>query len=154
MNMKLHRLIRLTAAAISLGVIATVTLVPLAARDGRGRQLRIVKDCSKWSGVPGETYCEIKSSNVPELPARTKIYYNQITGGPSAGAKGFLDSTVFLYFGPNQWAVGRCTVPNDDGPGICSITEGFGRLAGFSADINVRSMGNYLYSWDGTYDRD
>ena len=95
--MKLHRLIGTIAVAVPLGAIAAVALVvPLAAQQGRNGPLHIVKDCGTFSGIPGSSFCTILTSNLPELPAGTQIYYNQITAGPSAGP-GYLDSNVFVF---------------------------------------------------------
>lgn len=152
--MKLHRLIGIIAATVPLGALAAVALVvPLAAQEGRNGQLHILKDCGTFTGVPGSSFCTIVSSNVQELPAGTKIYYDQITAGPAIGS-GILDSNVFVFVKTGQWAVGRCTVPNDNTPGICTLSDGLGRLAGFTARINVtfRPGGDgALYAWDGTY---
>ncbi len=91
--------------------------------------------------------------DLAEFPPGTKIYYDQITAGPSAGP-GYLDSNVFVYVKPGHWAVGRCTVPNDNTPGICTLSDGIGALARFSARINVTYKpggDGALYAWDGTY---
>ena len=139
----------LTVLAVSLitGTIAA------SAQSGRNGQLHIVKDCDTFSGG----YCHIVTSNLPELPAGTRIYYNQITGGPTAGAKGFLDSTVFVYVSESQWAVGRCTLSNATYTGLCTLSDGVGPLAGFSARIvvaYVQGGSGWLFSWDGSYNSD
>ncbi|HEY2018269.1 MAG TPA: hypothetical protein VGH38_32410 [Bryobacteraceae bacterium] len=143
------------AAGLTLLAVSLITGAgQAAAQSGRNGQLHIVKDCSTFSGFPGSSYCQIVSSSLPELPAGTKIYYNQITAGPTAGTAGFLDSNVFVYISESQWAVGRCTVPNDNSPGLCTLSDGVGPLAGFSARIVVTySPGGdgAMYAWDGTY---
>jgi hypothetical protein len=157
--MKLTRYTETTARGAALAVmILAVSLMtgtaPAAAQDGQNGQLHIVKDCGTFSGVPGSSYCQVMKSNLPELPPGTKIYYDQITAGPTAGAAGFLDSNVFVYISETQWAVGRCTVPNDNKPGLCTLSDGVGPLAGFSARIVVTYIpggDGYLYAWDGTY---
>ncbi|HTA70404.1 MAG TPA: hypothetical protein VK776_19085 [Bryobacteraceae bacterium] len=143
---------RTHAAAAGLALLTglLVCSVPGLAQNGRNGQIHIVKDCSVFSGIPGSSYCKVISSNLVELPAGTLIYYDQITAGPSAGA-GYLDSNVFVYVKPGQWAVGRCTVPNDNTPGLCTLSDGFGVLSGFSARITVTYAGGPLYAWDGTY---
>ena len=102
--------------------------------EGEGGQLHIVKDCGTFTGVPGSSYCTIISSNLPELPAGTRIYYDQTTAGPSAGP-GYLDSNVFVYVKEGQWAVGRCTLGYP--PGLCTLSDGIGPLAGFTARITL-----------------
>jgi hypothetical protein len=158
--MKLTRFARITARSAAGGLaVAAVLLVtgtiPISAQNGRNGPLHIVKDCITFSGVPGSSYCEIVSSNLPEIPPGARIYYNEITTGPTAGPAGFLDSNIFVYFSESQWAVGRCTVSNDNQPGLCTLSDGVGALAGLSARIVVTytPTGNapYLYAWDGTY---
>jgi len=152
--MNLHRMIGMIRVAVPLGVIAAAALVvPLAAQEGRNGKVHIVKDCGTFSGTAGSSFCTVVSSDLPELPAGTRIYYDQITAGPNAGS-GFLDSNVFVYISESQWAVGRCTVPNDNNPGLCTLSDGVGSLAGFSARIVVTYKpggDGALYAWDGTY---
>ena len=145
------------AAAIPIGVIAAVALVvPLAAQQGRVGQLHIVKDCSMESGIPGSDFCTILSSNLPELPAGTRIYYD-LSAGPTAGP-GYFDFNVFVFVNTSQWAVGRCTGPfdlnNPGTAGLCRLNDGVGPLAGFTTRVNVTySPGGtgYEYAWDGRY---
>ncbi|MFN8008896.1 MAG: hypothetical protein U0V70_18095 [Terriglobia bacterium] len=92
---------------------------------------------------------------MPELPAGTQIYYD-LSAGPTAGP-GYFDQNIFVFANTNQWAVGRCTGPydmNTGGVGLCTLSDGFGPLAGFTARMNVtyRPGGSgALYAWDGTY---
>ena len=142
------------------GVSLMAAAMPGPTQDGRNGQLHIVKNCTDtFSGSPGTSYCEIESSNLPELPVGARIYYNQITGGPAAGADGFLDSTIFVYVNDRHWAVGRCTLANDNQtPGLCTISDGVGPLAGLSARIVVTHTPApnklYLYAWEGRYNFD
>jgi hypothetical protein len=154
--MKLHRLIGMNIAALAVVAIG----VPLAAQNAGNGQPLIVKDCSPsyFSGIPGSSYCLIVASNLAQLPKGTRIYYDQITGGPSVAGPsgGYLDSNIFVYVNDNQWAVGRCTVTNANSPfiGICTLSGGIGALAGFSARVDVGYLpggdGN-LYAWYGPY---
>ena len=156
-TMKSHRLIRMIAAVVPLGALVAVALVvPLAAQNGRNGQLHIVKDCAMESGIPGSDFCTIVTSNLPELPAGTQIYYD-LSAGPTAGP-GYFDDNIFVFVNTSQWAVGRCTGPNNINTpgtgGLCTLSDGFGPLAGFTARINVTYSpgGNgSLYAWDGTY---
>jgi hypothetical protein len=139
----------LTFLAFSLIPVAT----PARAEERENKRLHIVKDCGTFSGVPGSSYCTIITSDVPELPSGSQIYYDQTTGGPAAGP-GYLDSNIFVYVQPGQWATGRCTVPNDNTPGICALTDGIGPLAGITARINVTfepGGDGQLYVWKGSY---
>jgi hypothetical protein len=141
-------------ATITLSAIALIMgAMPATAQEREKRPVHIVKDCTTFSGIPGSSTCIIVSSNVAELPPGSQIYYDQITAGPSAGP-GYLDSNIFVYVMPGQWAVGRCTVPNDNGPGLCTISDGFGPLAGFTARVVVTYKpggDGALYTWNGTY---
>lgn len=149
-----NTVIRCTTAGLTLVALSLLAGGSAVSADNdRSARLRIVKDCDTWSGVPGSTFCHIVRSNVPELPADTKIYYDQISDGPTAGP-GFLDSNVFVYVNDSQWAVGRCTVPNDNGPGLCTLTDGVGSLAGLHARIVVTYKpggSGFVYAWNGTY---
>ena len=149
---------RMTRPAAGLTTLLTISLIagasPASAEDDRAGRLRIVKDCATWSNVPGSAYCQIVRSNVPEIPPGANIYYDQPTDGPPAGVAGYVDSNIFVYVDENNWAVGRCTAPNDNTPGLCTIADGVGSLAGFSARIVVtyRPGGNgFLFNWVGPY---
>jgi hypothetical protein len=156
--MKLTRLTKITvgaAAGLTLLAVSLMTgTIQASAQNGRNGQIHIVKDCATFRPIPGSAYCTIIMSDLAELPPGTRIYYDQLTGNPTAGAAGFLDSNVFVYISESQWAVGRCTVPNDNLPGVCTLSDGIGPLAGFVARVNVtyKSGGDgALYAWDGTY---
>jgi hypothetical protein len=167
--MKLHRLIGTIAVAAPLGALAAGALVvPLAAQNGRNGGLHIVKDCTGESGQPGTDFCTIVSSNLSELPAGTRIFYNVPPGGPfvpqgpieGLAGPGYFDTNIFVFVSEKRWAVGRCTGPNNIGTpgpvGLCTLTDGVGRLAGFTARVNVRWTDNQeanglLFDWDGTY---
>ena len=146
---------RSLAAGLTVMALSLITgTTPASAQNGRNGQLHIVKDCDTFSGVPGSSYCHIVSSNLPELPVGTRIYYNQLTGNPTAGTAGFLNSNILVYISESQWAVGRCTLPNDNNPGLCTLSDGVGPLAGFTARIGVTYTpggDGALYAWDGTY---
>jgi hypothetical protein len=156
--MKLHRLTGMIAAAVALGALAVVAhVVPLAAQQGRNGQIQIVKDCKEESGTPGSDICLILASNLPQLPAGTEIYYD-LSAGPTAGP-GYFDNNIFVFVNPGQWAVGRCTGPNDfdktpERVGVCTISDGVGPLAGFTARLKVtyHPGGNgALFDWNGAY---
>ena len=157
--MKRTRLSRTVTCGAAAGLtLLTISLIagasPTSAQDDSVGRLRVLKDCETWSGIPGSTYCQIVRSDFPELPAGTRIYYNQITDGPTAGSAGFLDSTIFVYVNDRQWAVGRCTVPNDNQPGLCTLSDGVGSLAGLTARIVVTYKpggSGFLYTWNGTF---
>ena len=140
-----------TAGLMLLAVPLVTGASPVAAQEGNNGQLHILKDC----GIPTnpQNTCQILHSNLSALPAGSLIYYDQVTGGPSAGP-GYLDSNVFVYVKSGQWAVGRCTVANDASAGICTLSDGVGPLAGITVRVNVTYTpggDGALFAWDGTY---
>lgn len=148
------KLIALTPALAGFAVL-TFSLItgasPVAAQAGRNGQLHIVKDCGNPANPPSS--CQIVGSNLGALPAGSLVYYDQVTGGPSAGP-GYLDSNVFVYVNSGQWAVGRCTVANDASAGICTLSDGVGPLAGITTRVNVTYTpggDGAMFAWDGTY---
>src|SRR5262245_50025227 len=48
-------------------------------------------------------------------------------------------------------AVGRCTLDLSTGLGLCTFSNGIGRLAGFTAEVNVSCLSGTLCTLDGTY---
>jgi hypothetical protein len=149
------RTLRTTAiagfAAIVLSIFAAPT--PAAAQEGKKGQIHVQKVCpmTTFSGAPG-SYCTITVSDLAEIPANvTRVYYDEPLSLP-IGTVAFLDSKVVVYAGPGNWAAGRCTVDYSTGLGLCTVSDGTGRLAGFSARIDVRiDYATGVTYWDGTY---
>ncbi len=129
---------------------------PAAAQEGQKGQIHVQKVCpttppATFTGAPG-SYCTITISDLAALPANvTRVYYDEPSTIP-IGPVGFLDSKVVVYVATGNWATGRCTVDWSTGLGLCSVSDGVGPLAGFSARIDVRIdfMTGTTY-WDGTY---
>ena len=126
------------------GAVLTLSLLPQIVRasgDDRGA-LHVTKECSEYASG----YCVIVTSNIPEITAGFRVYYDQ----PQLNAAGMLDSNVLLI-DPNHtgnWAVGRCTL---GAAGLCTFSDGRGTLAGFHARVDVSHLGGVTYGWDGTY---
>ena len=158
--MKLHHFSCITVSRAAAGLtLLAVSMIsranPALAQNGRNGQIHIVKDCRApgASGVPGNAFCAIVSSNLDVLPVGSRIYYDQISGGPDAGP-GYLDSNIFVYVKPGQWAVGRCTIGYDGNPGVCILLDGAGALAHITARVVVTYKpggDGALYAWDGPY---
>lgn len=129
------------ALALSLGMITSAS-----ASDARTGQLHVTKDCAAYDRLPGG-HCTIVSSNLPEIPAGSNVYYDQQLGIPT----GLLDSNVVLDAGHGDRALGRCTLDLSTGLGLCTFSDGTGQLAGFTARINVSHLSGTLWAWDGTY---
>ena len=134
-------------------LLAAVGLAPKAALAHEKGQLHVTKNCSEYTGAAG-SFCTITSSNLAVLKVGTKVFYDQAAGIPT----GMLDSNVVLYAGTGDWAVGRCTLDSRQYPGnygLCTFSNGIGRLAGFTARVDVspfqNTSTNVNYYWDGTY---
>jgi hypothetical protein len=94
------------------------------------------------------------TSNLAQIPAGSNIYYDQAAGVPTAAGTSYLDSNIFIYVGPDDWAVGRCTLNLVDNLGLCTLSDGTGSLMGFSARVNVTyntGGDGYEFAWNGTY---
>ena len=137
-------------AAIVLSVFTAPT--PVAAQEGRKGQVHVQKVCAgTFTGVPG-SYCTITVSDLTEIPANaSRVSYDEPHPLP-IGTVAFLDSKIVLYIGPGNWAAGRCTVDYSTGLGLCTVSDGTGTLAGFSARFDVRiDYATGVTYWDGTY---
>jgi hypothetical protein len=164
--------------SISLGLLAmallAVMILPPMTRvvkaDERSGELQITKNCSASTADAG-TFCTIKSSNLPEIPSGSRVFYTQALVGCDTGATAYpctplpptpegmniaLDSNAVLYVGNGDWAVGRCTLDGTGSSGLCTFSDGIGPLTGFHARVLVSFIGGANYDWKGTYsfDRD
>ena len=122
------------------------------ARDNSVHALHILKDCNKYNGMPGGS-CIVRASNVPEIPTGSVVYYTQAFGILNLA---WLDSNIVIDAGNGNKAVGRCTVDfSSSVPGICTLNDGIGTLAGFTARVEVGtsplSSADKTYPWDGWY---
>jgi hypothetical protein len=124
----------------------------VAAASSRDQALRgthafhATKDCSGFTGLVG-AYCTIRSSNVKAVKVSSKIFYFQVAG------KTALDSDMVVYVGPGTVATGHCLLHFATGVGLCTISDGTGRLAGIHARVRVTADSSVpnLWHWDGTY---
>jgi hypothetical protein len=116
-----------------------------AARRG-AQAFHATKDCSGFTGLVG-AYCTIRSSNVKAVKVGSKIFYFQVAG------KTALDSDMVVYVGPGTVATGHCLLHFATGVGLCTISDGTGKLAGFHARVHVTADSSVpnLWHWDGTY---
>jgi hypothetical protein len=121
----------------------------LSASFGRSGFLQVEKECSEYRGQPGQ-FCTITLSNISEITPGSKVFYTQAAGIPA----GILDSNVVLDQGDGtSRAVGRCTLTLATGHGLCTFSDGTGRLAGFHARVDVTPPGfaGDDWHWRGTY---
>ena len=118
----------------------------VSADDARNGQLHIQKDCIGFAGEAGG-HCTITRSSFPKIPAGSRIFYDQAVGVPA----GMLDSNIVLDAGGGNRAVGRCTLDLSTGLGLCTLSDGTGQLAGFTARVDVSYVGGTLWALNGTY---
>jgi hypothetical protein len=115
-----------------------------------GYSLHVTKDCSQYTGAAG-SFCTITSSNLPEIVAGAHVFYDQADGVPA----GLLDSNVVLDAGGGNRAMGRCTLDDNTGFGLCTFSDGVGSFAGFHARVKVSPPTDGVnWHWDGTYSFD
>ena len=142
------RVLRLVAGVALLAALGTfVSAASSQNRAPRGtRPLHVTKDCSGFTGLVG-AFCTIRSSNVKPLAVGSRIFYFQEAG------KTALDSDIVVYAGPGTVATGHCLLRFGSGTGLCTISDGTGRLAGFNARVRVTADSSIpkLWHWDGTY---
>ena len=173
MRVTVRNTVAATALVSSIGAIAiwlSTGTARVLAQGSRSGQFHLEKDCSAYKGGAGQ-YCTVVASNLPGIPIGSIIFYDQAFGvGVSPQSHPYwLDSNVVIDASPSppqtgNKAVGRCTV--DLGPvfagavppvplsGVCTVSDGAGQLAGFTARVNVSYLGGSdgaLYAWDGTY---
>jgi hypothetical protein len=132
--------------ALGLLLVGALAVMPKTARAERNEDLHITKECSTDTGLAGG-YCTITSSNVAAIPVGATVNYDQAFNVPV----GMLDSNVLLEVATADWAVGRCTLDGATGAGLCTFSDGVGRLAGFHARVNVSYLGGPNFGWVGTY---
>ena len=135
---------------LGLGLgLAALTAASVYADSARSGVLHITKECSQDKGRPGD-FCTITSSNLPQIPVGSKVFYDQAAGVPP----GLLDSNVVLDAGNGNRAVGRCILDLTTALGLCTFSDGLGDLAGFSARVKVDCRSGCR--WDGPFhfDRD
>ena len=133
---------------VGVGVLAQ-GYSSLSASSGRSGFLQVEKECSEYQGQPGQ-FCTITLSNISEITPDSKVFYTQPAGIPA----GVLDSNVVLDAGDGSRAVGRCTLDLTTGLGLCTFSDGTGRLAGFHARVDVTppSYEGDDWHWRGTYE--
>ncbi len=110
----------------------------------RRGEFHATKECPEYKGQAGD-FCTIKSSNIDEIESGSKVVYAS-AAGPTA-----LDSDIVLEAGPGNTAAGHVTLDMATGNGTLTFSGGTGKLAGFSARIDVSADSSGLWHWDGTY---
>jgi len=158
--MKLKDMTAIVALVLVAGFVAeTLSLsagaAPVSASSEKHGRLHAVKECNvTYNGEAGD-YCTITSSNLEQIGVGSKVFYDQAAGIPA----GLLDSNVVLDAGiedgVHNRAVGRCTLDLSTGLGLCTFSDGTGKLTGFEARVRVSCPGEHTNSTscslDGTY---
>ncbi len=135
------------AMLFSLAALASASAAPSQNRSSRAtKAFHATKDCAGFTGLVG-AFCTIRSSNVKAVTPGSKIFYFQ------QASKTALDSDMAIYVGPGTVATGHCLLHFATGKGLCTISDGTGKLAGFHARLRVTADSSIaqLWHWDGTY---
>jgi hypothetical protein len=138
----------LIAGVAALTLLLSRGTTSVSASSERRGELRITKEC--LANIP---YCTITGSNLAEIRDHSKVFYTQGPVNPTlpeANSIG-LDSSVVLYVGPGDWAIGHCTLDQTGNFGLCTFSDGIGQLSGFHARVLVSSTDGVNYEWNGTY---
>jgi hypothetical protein len=115
--------------------------------SARSGSFRVVKNCSSYHGLAGET-CTVTSSTLKEIENGSTITY-----ASGADLNGFLNTDVILDLpGPgNNTAFGRCELSLVTGIGLCTFSGGTGKFTWFHATAEVSPLGDMNFAWDGDY---
>ena len=148
--MKTSRIPTLSVPVLTACLMAfTILFLPASASASqRTGKLRITKECSQYTGLPG-SFCTIIRSNLSAIPAGSQVLYDQAPGVPA----GLLDSNVVLDAGNGDRAFGRCSLDGLTNLGLCTFSDGTGKLAGFHARVEVSPAASpaAAFHWRGTY---
>jgi hypothetical protein len=152
--MSAQKITRIVAVAVvasfaALTLALSIGAASVSASSERTRKLHVTKECplSTYTGAAGD-FCTITFSNLRRLPVGSKVFYSQAMGIPV----GLLDSNVVLDAGDGSRAVGRCTLDLATNLGLCTFSDGTGRLAGFQARVDVTCTADGIVcDLDGTY---
>jgi hypothetical protein len=136
---------RLLLASVVLVGSAGAAASPASASPRSGT-LTVYKECSEYTSLTG-SFCTIKTSNVDQIKAGSKVVYLQ--------PKSLASDVILDPPGPgDDKAYGRCSL-NKDGNGTCVFTRGTGAFNGFHATLRVRHLGDPsespFYYWHGSY---
>jgi len=153
--MKLRTITTIIAPWTQLVMLASFVILTLSlsggvrsvlASNGRSGDLHVTKACEEYTGQPG-AHCTIDSSNLTQIPKGSIVYYTQAAGI----IPGMLDSNIVLDAGHGDRAIGRCTLDLSTRLGLCTFSNGTGRLDGFTAEVKVSYLHGFVWAWDGTY---
>jgi hypothetical protein len=147
---KITRIIAIAVVAsfAALTLALSIGVAPVSASSEPARKLHLTKVCDEYFGNAGD-WCTVKVSSLRRIPVESRIFYSQALGVPA----GLLDSNVVLDAGDGNRAVGRCTLDLVTNLGLCTFSDGTGKLAGFQARLDVTCVppDGIVCDLDGTY---
>jgi hypothetical protein len=120
----------------------------VSASSRRSGTLHLIKDCSAYFGLTGES-CTITASNIRQIKVGSKIIYLQALDVATLT----LDSDVILD--PpgrgNSIAFGHCAVNFATIEGRCTFSGGTGKFRRFRADLAPSHLRGTNWALDGPY---
>jgi hypothetical protein len=137
-----------TLLAVAAAILTLAALAPAVAAAPRSGDIHIVKECSEYQGLAGQ-FCTITSSNVPAIPAGTKVIYLSALAAPYT----VLDTDIVLDPpGPgNNKAFGHVVLDLGTGTGLVTLSGGTGMFTWFHATAGVSYPGGFDWAWEGSY---
>jgi hypothetical protein len=136
-----------TGVVMMAALVFSVSAASSKNQAPRGtKAFHATKDCSGYTGLVG-AFCTYRSSNVGALKVGSKIFYIQVA------SKTALDSDTVIYVSRGSVATGHCLLHFATGVGLCTISDGTGKLAGLHLRVRVTADASIpkLWHWDGTY---
>jgi len=128
-------------------ILVAGVLAPSVSAAPAFQPLKIVKECSKYSGDIG-SFCTVTESSLAAIPAgSTVFYYGPVTNSPL-----YSSTAVVLEAGVGNTAIGYCIL-DDQSVGLCAFSAGTGTLAGFQAllKVSLADAKQMIFHWDGGY---
>lgn len=111
----------------------------------RSGTLHMTKECSEFTGEAG-SFCTITSSNLDAIPVGSKVVYTE-----AVTAEGGLDTDIVVNTPHGDTAHGHVVLDGATQSGTITLAGGTGQLATFAAELEVTSLTESSYSWDGSY---
>jgi hypothetical protein len=110
----------------------------------RSGDLQVTKECSEYTGRPGD-FCTITGSNIDEIEAGAKVIYAE------GAREGTLDTDVVLDAGSGNTAKGHVVLDLAASKGTATFSGGTGTFAGFEARADITGDADGSWQWSGTY---
>lgn len=132
--------------AVAVAILSFGVFAPSVLAASTPIPLHVTKDCSAYTGIT-PSYCTITVSNLAAIPPGSRIRYE----GPVLTNAYFLSSNVTLEAGTGNSATGYCIFQARTSKGLCTFWEGRGKLAGFTAVVDVTIDAAGLWHFDGMY---